>query len=463
MGKDRLAAVILAAGKGTRMKSELPKVLHAVAGVPMLKYPVGLARELGCAPTVAVIGHGAETVETALAGSGVLFALQSQQLGTGHALLCAEPQLAGFSGTVLLLCGDVPLLRRETLEALLHYHQAQQATVTVLTAHMPNPHGYGRIVRQGDEVLRIVEEKDAGQQQRAINEINTGIYALEAPFVFEALKTIGCDNAQGEYYLTDVLAAARSAGLRVCALAAGTPEETMGINDRVQLAEAGALMRQRINRELMLGGVTLVDPATSYIEPQVRIGADCIIEPNVQLRGATVIGRGCRIDTGVCVDGCTVGDGVHLKAGSVMTASSIGDRSEVGPMAHLRPGTVLVGENKIGNFVETKQSVLGQGSKASHLTYIGDAEVGRKVNIGCGTITCNYDGVNKHKTIIEDEVFVGSDTQFVAPVRIGRGALIGAGSTITRDVPADALALSRPEQKIIEGWAAKQRAKQQKK
>jgi bifunctional UDP-N-acetylglucosamine pyrophosphorylase/glucosamine-1-phosphate N-acetyltransferase len=463
MGEDRLAAVILAAGKGTRMKSELPKVLHAVAGVPMLQYPVGLARELGCAPTVAVIGHGAETVEAVLAGSGVLFALQSQQLGTGHALLCAEPQLAEFSGTVLLLCGDVPLLRRETLEALLHYHQARQATVTVLTAHMPNPHGYGRIVRQGEEVLRIVEEKDASQQERAINEINTGIYALEAPFVFEALKTVGCDNAQGEYYLTDVLAAARRAGRRVCALAAGAPEETMGINDRVQLAEAGALMRQRINRELMLAGVTLVDPATSYIEPQVRIGADTIIEPNVQLRGATVIGRDCRIDTGVCVDGCSIGDGVHLKAGSVMTASSIGDRSEVGPMAHLRPGTVLVGENKIGNFVETKKSVLGQGSKASHLTYIGDAEVGRKVNIGCGTITCNYDGVNKHKTIIEDEVFVGSDTQFVAPVRIGRGALIGAGSTITRDVPADALALSRPEQKIIEGWAARQRAKQKKK
>ena len=463
MGKDRLAAVILAAGKGTRMKSELPKVLHAVAGVPMLCYPVELAHSLGCSPTVAVIGHGAETVEAALADSGVLFALQSQQLGTGHAVLCAEPQLAGFSGTLLLLCGDVPLLRRETLEALLHYHQARQATVTVLTAHMPNPHGYGRIVRQGEEVLRIVEEKDASQQQRAINEINTGIYALEAPFVFEALKTIGCDNAQGEYYLTDVLAAARRAGRRVCALAAGAPEETMGINDRVQLAEAGALMRQRINRELMLAGVTLVDPATSYIEPQVRIGADSIIEPNVQLRGATVIGRDCRIDTGVCVDGCTVGDGVHLKAGSVMTDSSIGDRSEVGPMAHLRPGTVLLGENKIGNFVETKKSVLGQGSKASHLTYIGDAEVGRKVNIGCGTITCNYDGVNKHKTIIEDDVFVGSDTQFVAPVRIGRGALIGAGSTITRDVPADALALSRPEQKIIEGWAARHRAKQKKK
>ncbi len=463
MSDKKLAAVILAAGRGTRMKSELPKVLHAVAGVPMLHYPVGLARDLGCAPTVAVIGHGAETVEAALAGSGAVFALQQQQLGTGHAVLCAEPQLAGFSGTLLLLCGDVPLLRRETLEALLHYHQAQQATVTVLTAHMPNPHGYGRIVRQGEEVLRIVEEKDASQQERSIHEINTGIYALEAPFVFAALKTVGCDNAQGEYYLTDVLAAARTAGRRVCALAAGAPEETMGINDRVQLAEAGGLMRQRINRELMLSGVTLVDPATSYIEPQVRIDTDTIIEPNVQLRGATVIGCNCRIDSGVIVSGCTVGDGVHLKAGSVLSDSIVGDHSEVGPMAHLRPGTVLTGKNKIGNFVETKKSVLGQGSKASHLTYIGDAEVGSNVNIGCGTITCNYDGVNKHQTIIEDDVFVGSDTQFVAPVRIGRGALIGAGSTITRDVPADALALSRPEQKIIEGWAAKHRAKQQKK
>ena len=463
MGNEKLAAVILAAGKGTRMKSALPKVLHAVAGVPMLHYPVGLARELGCAPTVAVIGHGAEAVETALAGSGVRFALQAQQLGTGHAVLCAEPQLAGFAGTVLLLCGDVPLLRRQTLEALLHYHQAQQATVTVLTALMPNPHGYGRIVRQGDEVLRIVEEKDASQQEKAIHEINTGIYALEAPFLFEALKTIGCDNAQGEYYLTDVLAAARRVGRRVCALAAGTPKETMGINDRVQLAEASALMRQRINQELMLSGVTLVDPATSYIEPQVRIGADSIIEPGVQLRGATHIGRNCRIDSGVVVSDCQIGDGVHLKAGSILAESSIGDHSEVGPMAHLRPGTVLVGDNKIGNFVETKKSVIGAGSKASHLTYIGDAEVGRKVNIGCGTITCNYDGVNKHKTIIEDEVFVGSDTQFVAPVRIGRGALIGAGSTITKDVPADALALSRPEQKTIEGWAARQRAKMKKK
>ncbi len=463
MSHDNLAAVILAAGKGTRMKSELPKVLHAVAGVPMLRYPVELARTLGCSPTVAVIGHGAAAVETALADAGVRFALQEQQLGTGHAVLCAQGALAGFTGTVLLLCGDVPLLRLQTLEALLHYHRAQQATVTVLTAHMANPHGYGRIVRQGDEVLRIVEEKDASLQEKAINEINTGIYALEAPFVFEALKTIGCDNAQGEYYLTDVLAAARSAGRRVCALAAGTSEETMGINDRVQLAEAGALMRQRINRELMLAGVTLVDPATAYIEPQVRIGADTILEPNVQLRGATTIGRDCRIDSGVCLDGCVVGDGVHLKAGSVLTDSRIGDGSEVGPMAHLRPGTVLTGKNKIGNFVETKKSVIGQGSKASHLTYIGDAEVGRNVNIGCGTITCNYDGVNKHKTVIEDDVFVGSDTQFVAPVRIGRGSLIGAGSTITKDVPPDALALSRPEQKVIEGWAARQRTKQQKK
>jgi bifunctional UDP-N-acetylglucosamine pyrophosphorylase/glucosamine-1-phosphate N-acetyltransferase len=262
-----------------------------VAGVPMLSYPVGLARELGCVPTVAVVGHGAQAVETALASSGVAFALQSQQLGTGHALLCAEPQLAGFCGTLLLLCGDVPLLRRQTLEALLHYHRAQQATVTVLTAHLSNPQGYGRIVRQGEEVLRIVEEKDASLQEKAIQEINTGIYALEAPFAFEALKTIGCDNAQGEYYLTDVLAAARAAGRRVCALTAGTPEETMGINDRAQLAEAGALMRQRINRELMLSGVTLVDPATTYIEPQVKI-----------------VGHGHSNRHGRCVVRCTIAE-----------------------------------------------------------------------------------------------------------------------------------------------------------
>jgi bifunctional UDP-N-acetylglucosamine pyrophosphorylase / glucosamine-1-phosphate N-acetyltransferase len=457
MSNVRRAAVILAAGKGTRMKSELPKVLHQVAGLPMAAYPARLARELGCDPALMVIGHGAEAVEKGLGGEGVYFIRQEEQLGTGHALLCARSALADFSGTLLLLCGDVPLLRRQTLDRLLNYHQSQGAAVTVLTAEMTDPHGYGRIVREGDEVLRIVEEKDATAREKAIHEINTGIYAFEAPFVFEALRGVGRDNAQGEYYLTDVVAAARSAGKKVCALSAAEPAETMGINDRLQLAEAGAIMRRRINEELMRGGVTLIDPTAAYIDPGVEIGSDTVIHPGVHLRGATRLGDGCIVEPGVIVTDCIVGDRVHLKAGSVMTESRIGDRCAIGPMAHLRPGTVLAGTNKIGNFVETKKAVLGEKSQASHLTYLGDTEIGKNVNIGCGTITCNYDGVNKHKTTIEDDVFVGSDTQFVAPVHIGRGSLIAAGSTITKDVPPDSLALARTPQINKEGWRLKKK------
>ncbi|HEY7744990.1 MAG TPA: bifunctional UDP-N-acetylglucosamine diphosphorylase/glucosamine-1-phosphate N-acetyltransferase GlmU [Desulfuromonadales bacterium] len=462
MNEGRKAAVILAAGRGTRMKSTLPKVLHAVAGLPMALYPARLARASGCDPTVLVVGHEAAAVKSALAGEGLHFALQAEQLGTGHALLCAREQLAGFTGTLLLLCGDVPLLRAETLERLLAFHQAQAAAVTVLTAEMADPHGYGRIVRDGEEVLRIVEEKDASLKEKAIREINTGIYVFEAPFVFEALGKVGRDNAQGEYYLTDVLALARAAGRKVCALVAGDAEETMGINDRVQLAHAGALMRQRINTELMRAGVTLVDPAAAYIEAPVRIGEDTVVHPGVHLRGATVIGRGCLIEPGVTIIDSVLADRVHIKAGSVIEGSEIGVGSAIGPMAHLRPGTVLVGENKIGNFVETKKARLGRKSQASHLTYIGDAEVGERVNFGCGTITCNYDGVNKFQTTIGDDVFIGSDVQFVAPVTIGSGSLIGAGSTITKDVPADALAISRSEQQNVEGWAARKRARQKK-
>jgi bifunctional UDP-N-acetylglucosamine pyrophosphorylase/glucosamine-1-phosphate N-acetyltransferase len=463
INERKMAAVILAAGRGTRMKSERPKVLHPIAGLAMAMFPARLARELGCDPAVLVVGHGAAAVRQTLAGECVLFAHQEDQLGTGHALLCAEPQLRDFTGTLLLLCGDVPLLRRETLERLLAYHETQGAAVTVLTTELTDPHGYGRIVRDGEEVLRIVEEKDASLKEKALREINTGIYAFEAPFVFEVLRTVGRDNAQGEYYLTDVVAAARSVGRKVCALAAADPDEAMGINDRVQLAAASAAMRRRINEALMRAGVTLVDPETTYIEPQVEVGADTLIHPGVHLRGATRIGGGCTIEPGVIVSDCTVGERVHLKAGSVLEGSEVGDECAIGPMAHLRPGTVLAGNNKLGNFVETKKAIIGRGSQASHLTYIGDAEVGTGVNIGCGTITCNYDGVNKHKTVIEDDVFVGSDTQFVAPVKIGRGSLIGAGSTITKDVPPDSLALSRCEQKIIEGWAARKRARQQKK
>ncbi len=459
MKSQRLATVILAAGKGTRMKSGLAKVLHEVAGLPMVLYPLRAARALGCDPAAVVVGYQGAEVREALAGEGASFAEQAEQLGTGHALLCAEPALQGFSGTILLLCGDVPLVRRETLERLLGFHRQEQAAVTVLTATLPDPHGYGRIVREGEEVLRIVEEKDAGAKEKTIREINTGIYAFEAPFVFSALKGVGRDNAQGEYYLTDVVAAARAEGRRGRALGVAEAVETMGINDRVQLAEAGAVMRRRINETLMREGVTLVDPQTTYIEASVTVGPDTVIEPGAHLRGSTRVGRGCRIEPGALIIDCDIADVVHIKAGSVLEGSRVGGGSSIGPMAHLRPGTELAGGNKIGNFVETKKARFGLKSQASHLTYIGDAEVGERVNFGCGTITCNYDGVNKYQTTIEDDVFVGSDTQFVAPVKVGRGALIGAGSTITKDVPPGALALSRSEQKVIEGWADRKRRK----
>jgi len=461
MRTQHLAAVILAAGQGTRMKSQLPKVLHPVAGRSMVCAPVRLCQELDCEKTVLIIGHGADRVQQTLEQETVEFALQEQQLGTGHALLCAESSLQNFSGTLLLLCGDVPLLRRQTLERLLAYHAEQQAAVTVLTAEMANPHGYGRIVRDGEEVLRIVEEKDASAKEKVIREINTGIYAFEAPLVFEALKTVGRDNAQGEYYLTDVLEIARRQGRKVRAISVTDPDEPMGINDRVQLAEANAIMRRRINEEHMRAGVTLLDPATTYIDAGVEIAPDCVLHPGVHLRGTTRLGANSVVEPGVIVTDCIIGEHAHLKAGSVMAESTLGPHCAIGPMAHLRPGTVLAGNNKLGNFVETKKAQLAEKAQASHLTYIGDAEVGRNVNIGCGTITCNYDGVNKHRTVIEDDVFVGSDTQFIAPVRIGRNSLIAAGSTITKDVPPDSLALSRCDQKNIEGWRLRKQKKKE--
>jgi len=331
--------------------------------------------------------------------------------------------------------------------------------VTVLTSELSNPHGYGRIVRRGDQVEAIVEEKDASDVQRQISEINTGIYLFEAPFVFETLSGVGCDNAQGEYYLTDVVAAARQAGRTVCALATGEAEEAMGINDRVQLAEAETIIRRRINEQHLRNGVSMIDPQTTYIDAGVQICADTTLLPGTILRGETTIGSGCCIGPHVTIDDCHIADRVIVKAGSVLAESEVGAGTDIGPMAHLRPGTRLAGENKIGNFVETKKAEIGFGSKASHLTYLGDCELGSGVNIGCGTITCNYDGVNKHRTVIEDDVFVGSDTQFVAPVTIGRNSLIGAGSTITKDVPPDALALARVEQKVVEGWALRRKKK----
>ena len=460
MNKQDLAAIVLAAGKGTRMKSSRAKVLHEIAGKPMLYYPLQAARQAGFERTQVVVGHQAEEVRSAVADSGVGFVEQTQQLGTGHALLCAAEVMNDFSGTLLLLCGDVPLLRAETLLEMLETHHREQAAVTVLTAELERPTGYGRIIRDDATVLRIVEEKDATAEEKRVKEINTGTYLFDAQFVFSALQGVGCENAQGEYYLTDVVAAAVKAGLPTRAVVLGEQDEAMGINDLRQLAVATALMRQRINDELMCSGVTMLDPATVYVDAGVEIGAGALLHPNVMLRGETTIGPDCVVEMGVMVDDSRIAANVHLKTGSVIEDSDIGNNCKIGPMAHLRPGTHLAGDNKIGNFVETKKAVFGLGSQASHLTYVGDADVGKGVNFGCGTITCNYDGVNKYQTIIEDDVFIGSDTQFIAPVRIGRNSLIAAGSTITKDVPADSLALSRSEQKVIEGWRLRKQKKQ---
>jgi bifunctional UDP-N-acetylglucosamine pyrophosphorylase/glucosamine-1-phosphate N-acetyltransferase len=421
----------------------------------MLHYPLVAARQAGFEQIKMVVGHGADHVREQFSTNEIDWVEQSEQLGTGHALMCAEQKLSNYQGPLLLLCGDVPLLQGKSLQRLLDYHQQQQAAVTVLTAQMKNPTGYGRIIRDGEQILRIVEERDADEEQRRITEINTGTYVFDAAFVFSALKGLNTNNAQGEYYLTDVISAAVAAGYVSRALMIEDESEVMGINDRCQLAEAEALMRQRINLQLMKGGVSMIDPATVYADTDVRIGMDTLLHPNVHLQGQTSIGCNCIIEPGVTVVDSTIGDNVHLKAGSVIEESTIGPACKIGPMAHLRPGTELVGHNKIGNFVETKKSRWDEKAQASHLTYIGDSEVGKNVNFGCGTITCNYDGVHKYKTVVEDDVFVGSDTQFIAPVTIGRNSLIAAGSTITKDVPEGSLAMSRTKQRVIEGWASR--------
>jgi bifunctional UDP-N-acetylglucosamine pyrophosphorylase / glucosamine-1-phosphate N-acetyltransferase len=456
---ENVAALILAAGKGTRMKSGLVKVMHPLAGEPMIRWPVEAAREAGATRVVLVVGHQAESVREAFAkDGGVSFAIQEEQLGTGHAVACAAPLLRDLRGPVLILCGDAPLVRPETLKGLLEHHTEREADVTVLTAHREDPYGYGRVIkREGGRVLRIVEEKDATPEERQITEVNSGIYCADAEFLLDAVAGLSNENAQGEYYLTDIIMTAVERDKTCLSFPVPDAEEMMGINDRVQLAAAERLLRGRINERLMLNGVTMVDPAAAYIERGVTIAPDTVIHPNVHIAGATRIGARCTLEPGVMIRGCTIGDDVTVKAGSIMTDSRLHDHVVVGPMAHLRPGTELMARVKIGNFVETKKVVIGEGSKASHLTYLGDSEIGSNVNVGCGTITCNYDGVRKHKTVIGDGVFVGSDVQFVAPVVIGANSLIAAGTTVTRDVPPDSLAIARTPQVNKEGWKLKKK------
>jgi bifunctional UDP-N-acetylglucosamine pyrophosphorylase/glucosamine-1-phosphate N-acetyltransferase len=456
-----VAAIILAAGKGTRMKSDLVKVMHPLGERPMISWPVNAAKAVGAERIALVIGHqGDKLKELFSSDDTILFADQAEQLGTGHAVACAREALEGFRGTVLILCGDVPLIRAATLQAMLSSHNARGAAVSVLTTHLENPYGYGRVIkREGGRITRIVEEKDATEEERAVTEINSGIYCVASDFLFNAVARLKNDNAQGEYYLTDIIREASLANQLCLAYPIDDFGEVMGVNDRQQLAVAAAELRRRINEELMLGGVTIIDPATTYIETEVVIGRDTTIYPNVHISGETVIGGGSLIETGAVIRNCRLGENVTIKAGSVLTEAEVGDEAAIGPMAHLRPGSRLGAHVKIGNFVETKKIVMGEGSKASHLTYLGDAEIGSDVNIGCGTITCNYDGVNKHKTVIGDRVFVGSDVQLVAPVTVGAGSLIAAGTTVTMDVPPDSLAIARAPQVNKEGWVKKKREK----
>jgi bifunctional UDP-N-acetylglucosamine pyrophosphorylase/glucosamine-1-phosphate N-acetyltransferase len=453
--------VVLAAGKGTRMKSALPKVLHRVAGTPMVEWVLAAASALNPRTTTMVIGHEADALKGALQGrTDITFVVQEPQRGTAHALLMAEPALGGQTGTVVLLYGDVPLLSAETLRLLRDRHTTTRASATVLTAIVARPHGYGRIVRSGEQIAHIVEERDASSAEREIREINSGIYAFALDGLFDAVRAIQPQNAQGEYYLTDLVAIFRQRGLRVETVTVSNVDEIRGINSRSELAEVSRIVRQRKNDELMAAGVTIEDPATTYVDAAVHVGADTIVHPSVSLEGRTIIGEGCEIHSGVRIVDSTIGDRVTIFNHCLITAATIGNHARIGPFAHLRTEADVRENARVGNFVELKKTVLGAGSKSMHLAYLGDATIGANVNIGAGTITCNYDGATKNATIIEDGAFIGSDSQLVAPVTIGAGAYVGSGTTVREDVPAGSLAVSAGRQRNIEGWAGKRKKRE---
>lgn len=438
-------AIILAAGKGTRMKSALPKVLHKVAGKSMLAHVLTSVSEVDMTKNVVIVGHEADRVIATLP-RGTQFVKQAEQLGTGHAVKIAADLLANEEGATLVIAGDTPLITGQTIDELFNYHFAQNATATILTAIAPNPTGYGRIVRGADETVeKIVEQKDANDFEKAITEINTGTYVFDNKALFKALGELTTDNAQGEYYLTDVIEIFKKAGETVAAHVLDDFEESLGVNDRVALAQAEVTMRKRINHGHMVNGVTLIDPATIYIESDVTIEEETIIEPNVTIKGNTFIGKNVLITNGSRIENSEIHSNCEVR-NSTVEGSKMSVGSNCGPYAHLRPGTVLSEEVHVGNFVEIKGSTLGKGTKAGHLTYIGNATVGEKVNFGAGTITANYDGQNKFNTEIDDFAFIGSNSTIIAPVHIGKNALTAAGSIVTEDVPEDAVEIGRGKQ-----------------
>lgn len=451
-------AIVLAAGQGKRMKSKLYKVLHPVCGTPMVQHVLDMVQEAGCERSVVIVGHGAEMVQSVI-GDKAEFVLQAEQLGTGHAVLQSRELLEGEAGTTIVICGDTPLVSKETVLAMLALHESSAAAATVLTAELPDPTGYGRVIRgEGGEVEKIVEHKDCNPQEAAVREINTGTYCFDNQKLFAALAKVTNSNAQGEYYLTDVIGILQQQGDIIQAYCTPDADEAIGVNDRVALAEAERSMRARIMKRHLLNGVTIIDPAATYIESSVVIGADSVIYPGTVLRGATSLGEDCVIGPHADITDTEIADGSVIHH-SMLKGAQIGSRCTIGPYANLRPGSVLGDGCKIGDFVELKNATLGDGSKVSHLSYVGDAVVGKDVNIGCGAITVNYDGYNKFKTEIGDGAFIGSNVNLIAPVRVGDGAYVVAGSTITHDVPDSDLAIARERQVNKPGYADKIRSR----
>jgi bifunctional UDP-N-acetylglucosamine pyrophosphorylase / glucosamine-1-phosphate N-acetyltransferase len=455
----------MAAGKGTRLKSQLPKVLHEVGGMPLLEHVIRTALQLVSSKDVyAIIGHEADRVRAAMEHTGVSFVLQSDQKGTGHALMVARDALAGYDH-VIVLSGDAPLITSETIAQLRDCHIQEKAAMTLLTAQLENPFGYGRVLRSGPrsaEVKQIVEEKSATTAEKKIHEINSGFYVFAIEDLYGHVGELSTANPHGEYYLTDMASVFRKARKRVVAWQTSTPNEVLGGNTRAELADIDQQIRTAKCRQLMADGVTIFYPTTCVIDNDVEIAPDSVIEPYVQLLGKTKIGTGCRIRSYCVIRDSKIADGVTIRPGCLMEGAHVSTGAIIGPYSHLRPGSEIGEGAHVGNFVETKKIRLGKGSKANHLTYLGDAEIGAGVNIGAGTITCNYDGVNKHKTVIGDAVFIGSDTTLVAPIRVGSGAYVGAASCITEDVPNDSLAIGRSRQVTKEGWAREKRASRQK-
>jgi len=460
---SRVAIAIMAAGKGTRLKSKHPKVLHEIAGKPILAHVIATAAKVVPATDIfAIIGHEAARVREAVRDTAVNFVLQAEQRGTGHALMVAREALAPYD-QVIVLSGDAPLITAETIEKLSAFHSAQKAAMTLLSAELAHPFGYGRVLRKSArsaEVRAIVEEKAANSSQKKIREINSGFYVFSVRALYEYIGQLSTDNPHHEYYLTDMAGVFHRAGKKVVAIKTADASEVLGSNTRAEIVDLDARLRLAKCRQLMAEGVTIFQPQTCVIDSDVVAGSDTVIEPFVQLLGKTKIGADCRIRSYSVLQDSKLGDNVLINPLTVMDGARIGSGAIVGPYSRLRPGSDIGEGAHIGNFVETKKIRFGKGSKANHLTYLGDAEIGDDVNVGAGTITCNYDGVNKHKTTIEDGAFIGSDATLVAPVRIGRGAYVAAGSCITDDVPADSLALGRGRQVVKEGWVAARRQEQ---